>query len=97
MQCALHPDIPINTMCVSTGWGSTGTWTVKFLKPACIELTTEDAYDYSSNVVGQVGSAKIARITVAAKNDAHIGLGENNQHDCNRYELAIGGWGNELS
>ena len=39
---------------------------------------TANHYDYSKNVVGQVGNKKVARITIAANNDAHIGLGENN-------------------
>ena len=111
MKCPLDPDIPINTLCVATGWGSTGTWTVQFRdKPMAVapsnsnstgtaetEITTADAYDYSKNVVGQVGNKKAVRITVAAKNDAHVGLGENNEHNCKRYEVVIGGWGNGAS
>ena len=58
---------------------------------------TANLYDYSKTVVGQVGNKKVARITVAARNDAHIGLGENNQHNCKKYEVVIGGWGNGAS
>ena len=58
---------------------------------------TQDHYDYSRNVVGPIGDAKMARFTVSANNDAHIALGENSQHNCKKYEIVIGGWGNSAS
>ena len=58
---------------------------------------TANHYDYSKNVVGPVGKATVARFTVAANNDAHVALGENSQHNCKKYEVVIGGWGNGAS
>ena len=48
-------------------------------------------YNYAENVVGQVGASRRARITVSARNDAMIGLGEDTRHECNKYEVVIGG------
>jgi hypothetical protein len=44
-----------------------------------------------------VGNKKKARISVKANNDAHMALGENSTHGCNKYEIVIGGWGNGQS
>ena len=41
---------------------------------------TRDMYNYAENVVGNVGNSKRVRITVTAKNDAYIGLGEDTCH-----------------
>ena len=88
-------------MCVSTGWGSTGKWNVKFFDtpgsapPTMIPSANE--YNYSKNVVGQIGSAKRILITVLANNDAHIALGADSSHNCAKYEIVIGGWNNSRS
>ena len=55
---------------------------------------TKTNYDYSKGVVGLVGDSTVARISVAANNDAHIGLGETEKHTSDKYEVVIGGWGN---
>jgi hypothetical protein len=61
------------------------------------EKETEAVYDHSKNVVGEVESLKAARITVAADNDAVIGLSESSKHSIKRYEVVIGGGGNTAS
>ena len=47
-------------------------------------------YNYAENVVGSVGPAKRMRVTVSAKNDAMIGLGESTDHQSAKYEIFIG-------
>ena len=58
---------------------------------------TRDMYNYAENVVSDVGNSRRARVTVAAKNDACIGLGEDTSHGCRKYEVVIGGGGNVAS
>ena len=55
--------------------------------------STNDNYDYEEGVVGQVGSKRV-RISIKANNDAHIALGETDDHNSRKYEIVIGGWGN---
>ena len=58
---------------------------------------TRDMYNYAENVVGNVGNSKRVRITVTAKNDAYIGLGEDTSHSSKKYEVIIGGTENSTS
>ena len=58
---------------------------------------TANEYNYSKNVVGQIGKAIKARFVIFANNDAHIALGESTEHNCKKYEVVIGGWGNTAS
>ena len=51
---------------------------------------TRDMYNYAENVVGSVGPSKRVRVTVSAKNDAMIGLGESTDHQSAKYEIFIG-------
>ena len=54
-------------------------------------------YNYAENVVGTVGNSTRARVTVAAKNDVCISLGEDTSHECKKYEVVIGGSSNSES
>ena len=51
---------------------------------------TRDMYNYAENVVGSVGPSKRVKVTVSAKNDAMIGLGESTDHQSAKYEIFIG-------
>ena len=48
---------------------------------------TRDMYNYAENVVGTVGGSRRARVTVSAKSDAYIGLGEDISHESKKYEI----------
>ena len=92
--------INIKFMSVATGWGSSGQWSIKFLSGTRAQsqwVATGDEYNYSKGVIGSVKNSRKARITVYANNDAHLALGENTNHDCIKYEIVIGGWGNSRS
>ena len=102
MKCPLQPNIPMNTMCIGTFWGSTGKWNIKFFDTPCPVkyvswIESPDEYNYAKTVVGQIGSAKRILVTVKAKTCALIALGADSSHNCAKYEFVIGGWTNTAS
>ena len=58
---------------------------------------TRDMYNYAENIVGSVGPSKCVRVTVSAKNDALIGLGESTDHQSEKYEIFIGEKNNSVT
>lgn len=90
----------IKYMMVATGWTAEGKWRVTgYSENAQTMLFTPNYYKYmpviefphTNHVSGHV------LFSVAARNDVHIALGEDMDHNGKHYEIVLGGWGNNRS
>merc|ERR1719215_753413 len=81
----------IKYMMVATGWRVTG-----YSANARVMLYTPNHYRYMPVVEFSEESQASGHVlfSVAAKNDAHIALGEDVDHHGKHYEIVLGGWGN---
>ena len=61
-------------------------------------METSTNFNYQENVVGPIGNNNVARVTVAANADAHIGLGEvGHQRYTEKFEVILGAGNNNYS
>jgi hypothetical protein len=73
------------------------------LQTSCMDLHTENSYDYNSHFhPSQLGAIKAIAFTVKASNDAHVGFfntgpGEWSGIGHEHYEIVISGWNNTQS
>ena len=65
-------------------------------KAKVAKIDTPDKYEYKQ-LGYEVSNYKFAIFEVNAKNDAHIALGEDTNHNGKHYEIVLGGWGNSKS